>query len=122
LVKSRAYNNEKNFSKEESDSAKYTLNFLLDRFLILFYPIIPQITSLIAKERGIDLLRIDYPVSKKGNSDLALLKKIIDFNGEVWKQKKIKGISLREKIEGISVPKELKPFEKDLKNAHHLIF
>jgi len=122
LVKARAYNSEEKFSKEESDSAKYTLNFLLDRFLLLLYPITPQITSLISQERGIDLLKAEYPSSKKGKSDLSILQKIIDFNGEVWRQKKIKGISLRGEIEGISIPKELKPFEKDLKIAHSLVF
>jgi len=51
MIKARAYNQEGNFSKEESDSAKWTLHFLLERFLTLLYPINPQITSLIMKEK-----------------------------------------------------------------------
>ena len=42
------------------------------------------------------------------------------FNSEVWKTKKDKGISLRENIEGIKIPKELKDFESDLIVTHGL--
>ena len=121
LVKSRAYNTEKKFSKEESDSAKYTLHFLLERLIILLYPIIPQITSVIAEEKGIDLLEVEWPKIKLGKSeDLILIKSIMDFNSNVWKIKKEKEISLRDSVEGIKIPKELKKFEKDLKAAHNL--
>ena len=57
MVKARAYNQEKIFSKEESDSARYTLYFLLERFLTLAYPIIPQITSVIGNELKKQFLR-----------------------------------------------------------------
>ena len=120
LVKSRAYNEEKKFSKEESDSAKYTLHFLLERFLTLVYPIIPQITSMIAKEKGIDLLTVGFPKSEKVKSDLKLIEKIIEFNSLIWKEKKEKGISLRNEIKGIKIPKELKMFEGDLRECHKL--
>ncbi|MFA4953335.1 MAG: valine--tRNA ligase [Candidatus Pacearchaeota archaeon] len=120
LVKSRAYNSENKFSKEESDSAKYTLHFLLERLIIFLYPIIPQITSVIAEEKRIDLFEAKWPTIKLGKSkDLILVKKIMDFNSEVWKIKKEKGISLRDSIEGIKISKELKRFEKDLKAAHN---
>ena len=121
MIKVRAYNQNNLFSKEESDSAKYTLHFLLERFLYLVYPIIPQITSIIAQEKGINLLKSEWPKAKKGNSKLELIDKIMDFNKKVWKSKKDKGISLREEIAGISVPKELKKFEKDLIATHKLI-
>ena len=121
VVKSRAYNQEKKFSKTESDSAKYTLHFLLERVLILLYPVIPQITSIIGKELGIDLLKTEFPPAKKGKSDLKLVEKIMKFNSEVWKKKKDKGISLRDEILDIKISKELKGFEKDLKECHKLI-
>lgn len=121
LVKSRAYNQDKNFSKKESDSAKYTLHYLLERFLYLAYPIIPQITSLIAKEKGIDLLKEKFPKAKIGKSNLINVNKLMEFNSEVWKKKKDKGISLRNEIKGIKIPKSLKDFEKDLISTHKLI-
>ena len=120
LVKNRAYNQESIFTKEESDSAKYTLHFLLERFLMLIYPIIPQVTAVIAKEKGLDLLTIEFPKAKIGKSNLKLIEKITEFNSSVWKSKKEKGISLRESIEGIKIPKDLKEFEKDLKACHKI--
>ncbi len=120
LVKARAYNQENKFTKQESDSAKYTLHYLLERILFLLYPIIPQITTTIAKEKKIDLLKCEWPKIKKGKSNLELIEKIMEFNGNVWKEKKLKEISLRNEISGIKIPKELKDFEKDLKGCHGL--
>jgi valyl-tRNA synthetase len=120
LVKSRAYNQENKFTKEESESARYTLHFLLERFLTLIYPIIPQITSTIAAGKGMDLLTIEWPESDKGNCDIKLVDKIMEFNSLVWKTKKEQGKGLRDEISGIGVPKELKDFEKDLKACHNL--
>jgi valyl-tRNA synthetase len=123
LVKSRVYNNEGKFSKQESDSAKYTLHFLLERFLTLVYPVIPQITSFIANEKGIDLLKEQWPKIDKDVDEkhIGLIEEIMGFNSDVWKQKKEKGISLRNEISGIKIPNSLREFEKDLKICHGLI-
>jgi valyl-tRNA synthetase len=120
VVKKRAYNQEEEFSETQSDSAKWTLHFLLERFLTLLYPILPQISSLIMENKGIDLHKIEFPKSEKGKSDLSLVREIIEFNSQVWKEKKDKGISLRDSISGIKVPDRLKDFEKDLKLTHGL--
>jgi len=130
LVKNRTYNENKNFTPEESASAKYTLHFLLERLLTLLYPIIPQITTLIAKEKRIDLLKTNWPLSRLTKAqqshaelrhhDSRLIDSLVDFNSEIWKTKKEKGISLRNPIKGIKIPKELTPFEKDLKACHNI--
>jgi valyl-tRNA synthetase len=120
ITKNRAYNEDKIFTKEESDSARYTLHFLLERLLFLLYPVIPQITSTIASEKGIDLLKAKWPVFKKTSSDLILVEKMMQFNSNVWRIKKEKGISLKEPIKEIIIPKELKEFEKDLKACHRI--
>jgi len=120
LIKNRAYNQEGLFTKEENESAKYTLHFLLERFLILIHPIIPQVTTIIAKEKNIDLLKIEFPKPKIGKSDLKLINKLSEFNSLIWKAKKEKNISLREPIQGIKIPKELKDFEKDIKACHKI--
>ncbi|MFH1521338.1 MAG: valine--tRNA ligase [archaeon] len=120
LVKNRVYNENKKFTDEESESAKYTLHFLLERLLVLLYPIIPQITTLIAKEKGINLLKVEWPKVKLGNSNLQLIEELIDFNGKIWKKKKEEGISLRDSIEGIEIPKELSEFEKDIRACHNI--
>ncbi|MEI6731495.1 MAG: valine--tRNA ligase [archaeon] len=120
LVKNRAYNQENKFSTQESDSAKETLHFLLERFLTLLYPMTPQLAYVIAKELKINLLESKFPKSKLGKSDLTLIDKIMAFNSEVWKAKREKNISLREHIDGISIPADLKQFEQDLTACHNL--
>lgn len=120
LIKARAYNNDNYFDKKESDSAKYTLHYILERFLILIYPIIPQVTTLIAKEKNLNLLKIEFPKPKKITSDLKLIEKIIDFNSLIWKTKKEKGLSLKNEISGIKIPERLKDFEKELRITHNL--
>jgi valyl-tRNA synthetase len=123
LVKSRAYNQEGKFSDGESDSAKWSLHYILERFLHLIYPIIPQLSSFIGGEKGFDLLKAGWPKSEgKVNfkSDSELVEKILEFNSVVWKEKKENGISLRDEIAGIKVPKELSTFENDLKVCHWL--
>ena len=119
LVKARAYNQEKKFSEEESNSARWTLHYSLERLLILLYPIIPQITSFIAKEKKIDLFKVEFPKVDLGKSNLDLIEKIIEFNSQIWKKKKDKGISLRDGIKE-NIPKKLKDHEKDLKWCHNL--
>ena len=120
LVKNRAYNENKKFTDEESKSAKYTLHFLLERLLILLYPIIPQVTTLIAKEKDINLLKAEWPKTELGKSNLQLVNSIVKFNGQIWKIKKEKGISLRSPIEGVKIPKELSEFEKDIRACHNI--
>ncbi len=122
LIKNRAYNEDGKFSGEESDSAKWTLHYLLERLLTLFYPIIPQATSLIAESKDIDLLRSQWPKVKKTEfeSDSKMVETIMAFNSLVWKKKKEEGVSLKDKIEGIKIPKNLSAFEKDLKACHKI--
>ncbi len=120
LVKNRAYNEEKNFNDDESASARYTLHYILEKLLTLFYPIIPQVTTTIAENKGIDLLRAEWPNSEKGSSDLALVGRIMEFNSDVWKNKKNAGVSLRDGIDGVKIPDELKFVEKDLKVCHKI--
>ena len=120
LVKNRAYNQESKFTKEDSDSAKYTLYYLLERFLTLLYPITPQLTTTIGKELGLDLLTAEFPKAKPGKSKLELINKIMEFNSLVWKTKKDKSVSLREHIDGIEIPSDLMPFKSDLIACHNL--
>jgi valyl-tRNA synthetase len=121
LTKNRAYNQENTFTEEESTSAKYTLHFLHERLLYLLYPIIPQITTLIAKEKGIDLLKAEWPEAKTElSSNLSLVNTLLEFNSQIWKTKKDQGISLRNPIEGITIPEELSEFKSDLKACHKI--
>ncbi len=118
LVKNRVYNAENVFTEEESNSAKYTLHALLERLIILLHPIVPQITSVIANELHLSLNA--FPKARKTTTDVSLIDALVSFNSLVWKTKKDKSISLRESIEGIEIPQDLRAFEKDLMACHGL--
>jgi valyl-tRNA synthetase len=120
IVKNRAYNQDGNFSQEESDAARWTLYFLLERFLTIIYPVIPQITSLIGNELGLDLLKAKWPEVYMGKSDFSLISKIMEFDSIIWKEKKERGISLNNRLSGIIIPSELKDFEKELEICHKI--
>jgi len=121
IIKARAYNHEKKFSNSEQQSAHYTLHYLLERLITILHPIIPQLTLVIAKESDIDLLNAEFPKAQKATSNLKLIDKIIEFNSLVWKAKKDKGMTLKDPIQNIKIPSELKPFEKDLLACHNII-
>ena len=121
MVKPRVYNRNKEFSEAESNSAKYTLHYITERFTMLIYPVIPQIATVIANESGIDLAKAKFPDAVAGKSNLILIDKILEFNSLVWKTKKEKNLPLNEPVTGIVLPEELKLFEKDLKLCHKLI-
>ena len=50
-----------------------------------------------------------------------LFEELMKFDSEIWKRKKENGMSLRNEIKNISIPKNLKKFEKDLISAHNLV-
>ena len=119
LVKARAYNEQKNFKKEEHESAIYTLYEILGKLIMLLSPIIPQVTSVIADELKISLDK--FPEGLENPNDaLWIVNAIKDFNRDVWKTKKDLKIPLRNPITKISIPNNLRRFEKDLKAAHNL--
>ncbi len=122
LVKNRAYNLEKKFSDLESESARYTLYYLLERYLLLVYPVIPQVTTVIAKELGIEIAKESFPKAILSKNDgLENIEKIMTFNKEVWKDKKDKNIPLREKLSGKEIPENLKAYAIDLQACHNLV-
>ncbi|MEM7825865.1 MAG: class I tRNA ligase family protein, partial [Candidatus Aenigmatarchaeota archaeon] len=82
----------------------------------------PFITDFIWNElyskESIHLQRFPKPKWKKEMAKMTKL--LIEFNSKVWKEKKKKGISLKEPIK-IEIPEELKVFEKDLRVMHNII-
>jgi len=116
LLKPRAYSKEK-----ERSSAHYTLHFIAKNLLVLLAPITPFLSDYIWQnvysKKSIHLQK--FKKLKETTEFLKYKQKLIEFNEKVWKEKKNKGISLKDQI-SISVPNELKPFEKDLILMHHL--
>ncbi len=128
MIKARVYNNDSKFTAEENNSAKYTLYFILERLLVLFYPVIPQITTTIGKELKLDLLKSEFPKVNykfverrvRMNNEIACINAMESFNKEIWKTKKEIGLGLMDKISKINIPNNLRRFEKDLVGCHKL--
>ncbi|MEK6836887.1 MAG: class I tRNA ligase family protein, partial [Nanoarchaeota archaeon] len=121
LVKSRAYNQENKFKKEESESAIWTLYTLLEKLITLFYPIIPQVTSVIGNELNINLHKAEFPEGIKNPGDsLAEVNAIISFNSEIWKAKKDEGLNLRDPLKNYIIDNNLRRFREDLIACHNL--
>ena len=120
MVKNRAYNTDNRFTEQEKNSAIYSLYYIFERFIMLEYPIIPQVCSVIGERYGIDLSKANFPKAEKISSSLSDIELIKEFNSMVWKAKKEKGVALNAKIEGIKMPDELAEFAKDLAACHNL--
>ncbi|MDE1768420.1 MAG: valine--tRNA ligase [Candidatus Micrarchaeota archaeon] len=120
LVKDRAYNNGKKFTDEEQRSAHYALHYIFKRFIILTYPIIPQVCSVIGQKYNLEISALTFPSAAKGKSDISKIEKIKEFDSTVWKTKKERGMSLNSPISGIGIPEDLADFSADLKSCHHL--
>ncbi len=120
LIKDRAYNNDKKFTASEQKSAHYALHYLFKRFILLLYPVIPQLCWVVGMEYGMQINSAGFPEHKKGASDLSKVTEIMEFNSTVWKAKKERKISLNSPITGISVPESLKEFSKDLNACHRI--
>lgn len=113
MVKKRAY--------EGDESALWCLYESFEKLLLLLAPIIPIITEklyskLYDKNNSIHLQ--SFP--KAGNDELSkLTDKIIEFNSNIWAQKKADNKSLKDSIK-IAIPKELEIFKIDLINMHNI--
>lgn len=123
LVKHRAYNQERKFSKEEQESALYTLHHCLDVMLKLLAPIIPFITYRIYEDlhgRDIHAERFPEPELPAGKASRPGFSSndLMELNSAIWKAKKDKGLSLKTEIESATLPEKLKPIEKDLTLTH----
>jgi len=123
MVKWRVYNG----NKEEKDSAFFTLYNSLLVILKLIAPITPFVAEEIyqeyfrknEKEKSI---HISEWAKKFGiKKDRRIFDEIMEFNSEVWKKKKERGIGLRDEIEiEIEIPKNLEKFKKDLIAMHNI--
>jgi len=119
MVKKRAYGEE--FSEEEQRAAWYTLHKVMRILLKLLAPIVPYITDFIwMKMYGKESIHTRLFDEKIEIEDLSsYTQKLLEFNSTVWKEKKEKGLSLKDSIR-VEIPEELKIFEKELKMMHNI--
>jgi len=121
LVKPRAYNSSKKFSKEEQEAAFYTMHTCLKTLLLLLSPILPFITYYIYKKLyNKKIYGEKFPSSIKCEKAVISFSKIEELNTQIWKFKKSKSLSLKDKLLRVKVPEIFKYIEKDIKEAHNI--
>ncbi len=121
IVKPRAYNKENRFTKEEQESAIFTLNYVLETLLKLLHPIIPFITSKLYYElRGKDIEKEEFPKPEISIEPKINFEEIMEINSKIWKEKKEKGKSLKDEIAKLKLSEKFRLIEKDLKEAHNI--
>ncbi len=125
LVKSRAYNRDGFFSREEQAAAIDTLYKVLESILLILSPVACFITHKLYKEiYGGSIEEQSFP-----EPDSVTLKQKIPFTTEeitelnkaIWKEKKDKGLSLKAEVLELTVPEKFRSIEKDLKAAHNIV-
>jgi len=122
MAKTRAYGQNKNFSRDEQLAAWFTLHHCLRVLNLLLAPIAPFLTEVIwQKLYGEESIhKQEFPQAEFKSSAMAsLTQKLVDFNSQVWDEKKKKNLSLKDPLK-LKISAELKQFEKDLVAMHNL--
>ena len=125
LVKTRAYNREGVFTREEQNSAIWTLHTVLKYSLKLLAPIMPFVTDKIWREvfgRSIHDESIEDPPEWWREGDEGLFELIKKIDSAVWRYKNRRGISLADRLDAVLyVPEAAMPAARDLKYMHKVI-
>jgi len=125
LVKTRAYNRNKEFSEEEQKAAWYTLHTILDALLRMLAPILPFVTdALYRRLYGETVHKQPFPEPREEweTPHKDMLDKILGLNSAVWAWKKKNGLKLGEKVttHKLHVSDEYKPYLIDLSLMHKI--
>jgi valyl-tRNA synthetase len=113
LAKARAYAGD--------SSAVHTLHHCLRSVLRLLAPISPVLPFAVWSElyKGdIHRERLPDPVGAFRRPEVG--EKILEFNSQMWKLKKERGLSFSSPLEGVQVPVDLVEFASDLKSMHRI--
>jgi len=121
LVKCRAYNPDGIFTKEEQNAAIDTLNYCLERLLVLLSPVAPFTTKKILMELyNVDPNKVNYPKIDNYVSTIAI-EDIDILNNTIWKFKKDNNKSLKDEISKIKLNEKYKAIEKDIIKTHNVL-
>jgi valyl-tRNA synthetase len=120
MTKGRAYGD--SGSQKEREAACYTLHRVMRSLLLLLAPIIPHITDHIWRRLygAGSIHRELFPKPGDHSVPAGITEALIEFNVQVWKSKRDKGVALKEPIQ-VEVPKKLQPYLLDLTRMHHIM-
>lgn len=119
MTKGRAYGDTGN--QEEREAAWYTLHYVMKSILLLMAPITPHIADHIWRKlyRNETIHLKQFPSANRYRISKTISQALIEFNVEVWKTKRERGLALKEPI-SVNVPKRLEPYLADLSRMHHI--
>ena len=119
MAKGRAYGD--GATKGEQEAAWYTLHRVVRSVLLLLAPIAPYLTDHVwRKLYGTQSIHLEaFPKPERFEVSEKVSQSILEFNAQVWKTKKDKGLALKDPIVA-RIPASLKHFEKDLVRMHHI--
>ncbi|MBN2042274.1 MAG: valine--tRNA ligase [Candidatus Aenigmarchaeota archaeon] len=123
MVKTRAYNENGDFSKQEQESACFALNHALETVLRLLAPVNPFLTYRLYEElTGKDIHFTEFPEPEKGPEKKMQFttEELAELNSGIWKAKKDKGESLKSEIEKMEMPKKFREIGSDLRRMHNI--
>ncbi len=121
LVKNRAYNTDKKFSKEEQEAAVATLYYCLEKLLLILAPIVPMITyKLYSDLFNKDVHFEKFPAAEGYELPGFTGEELEELNRAIWKQHTEKGLTLKAEVKKAVIPEKFKPIENDLKAAHNI--
>ena len=107
--------------KWRSNEYSYGLHYCLRKILKWIAPISPAISDYIYRQLyGKTVFTEKFEEKEYNENIIKLGEKLMEFNSNVWKTKKERGLSLKDEI-SIEIPDELKDFEEDLRNCHHIV-
>ena len=119
MAKGRAYGD--GATQGEQEAAWYTLHTVVKDLLLLLAPITPFLTDYVWRKlygaRSIHLEEL--PRAQRFDVSEKVSQSIMEFNAQVWKTKRDKGLALKDPITA-RIPANLKHFEKDLVRMHHI--
>jgi hypothetical protein len=70
--------------------------------------------------RGKDIENEAFPEPGKRFKTPFSIQELLDMDGEIWKAKKDKGLSLKTEIKEATLPKKFKSIESDLRLSHSI--
>ena len=125
LVKTRAYNHDNKYTNKEQEAAWYTLHKCLESMLKLIAPICPFVTekiyqTLYDSKKSIHLELFPEPQDHWKTALTELTPIILEVNSSIWKIKKDNKLALRDQLDLVYMPKEMKPLKRDLQHAHNI--
>ncbi len=124
LVKSRAYNRDGKYSREEQEAAWYTLHIILNSILRALAPIMPFVTDAIYRRlygKTVHRESFPEPPSEWRSWDSSLADKVVEVNSAIWSYKKKHNIRFKEPLQGkLYIPSDLESVLKELTDLHKL--